>query len=252
MILAIDIGNTNMVVGLFNGFSLLRKKSLQTDFLVDSDTVSKALAGFCSGRIDGAIISSVVPGLTRVVAASVQHTYVITPLKVTRRMSTGLRIKIDKPAELGADRIVNAAYGFHVYGGPLLLIDFGTATTLCAVTARAEYIGGAIMPGIELAADALARKAARLKRVSLKGSLPVIGKNTADSMKLGIIEGHAGAVLHIAQRILTCLGSKKSSVVATGGLAADMAERIPIIDTVDPDLTLKGLCYLYGLNAEMN
>lgn len=244
MILAIDIGNTNMVVGLFDDFSLLRKKSFRTDCLVDSDTVSKALMGFRSDRVDKAIISSVVPGLTRVVAASVQHTYAITPFKVTRRMNTGLRIKIDKPAELGADRIVNAAYGFHVYGGPLLLIDFGTATTLCAVTARAEYIGGAIMPGIELAADALVRKAARLNRVSLKGPLPVIGKNTADSMRLGIIEGHAGAVLHVAERILISLGSKNASVVATGGLAGIMAERIPIIDTVDPDLTLKGLCYL--------
>ncbi len=250
MILTIDIGNTNMVVGLFDGLTLLRKKSFRTDNLFDKGSVLKSLKGFRSGCVDGAIISSVVPALTRVVADAVSKIYGITPLKVTRRMSTGLRIKIDKPSELGADRIVNAAYGFHVYGGPLLLIDFGTATTLCAVTACAEYIGGAILPGIELAADALARKAARLKRISVEGPLPGIGKNTADSMRLGIIEGHAGAVLHLAQMILPHLGRKKAYVVATGGLAGVMAERISIIDIVDPDLTLKGLCYLAkGLRA---
>ncbi len=244
MILAIDIGNTNMAVGLFDGFNLFRKKSFRTDSLVDENAVLKVLKGFRSAGVDGVIIASVVPRLSRVVARAVSVLYGVTPLKVTRRMNTGLRIKIDNPAELGADRIVNAVYGFHVYGGPLLLIDFGTATTLCAVTACGDYIGGAIMPGIELSADALAQKAARLNRISLEGPLPDIGKNTVESMRLGLIEGHAGAVLHVAKRILPHLGRKKSTVVATGGLASVMAERIPVIDTVDQDLTLKGLCYL--------
>lgn len=248
MILAVDIGNTDTVLGLFLGDDLARVKRVRTSSLKDEVSVIRMLQGFKRGKLDGAIVSSVVPGLTPHILGSIKKGYGIPAMRVSNRLNSGLKIRIKKPEELGADRLVNAACAFKEYGGPVIVVDFGTATTLCAVSGKGEYMGGAIMPGLGISVEALARNTARLKRIRLTGTLPLTGNSTASAMRLGIVEGHAGAVIHLVQR-MTRAFSKKPRVIATGGLASWMARRIPVIERVDPDLTLKGLKFLYDLNS---
>jgi len=243
--IAIDIGNTNVVIGLFSGGLLQRTRRHETAGIGGPQGVYAVLNSVRSGgAVQEGIISSVVPALTPLFRKALSEGCGIRrPLLVTSRTDTGVQIDIDRPEQLGADRIVNAAYGYHRYGGPLLLIDFGTATTLCNVSGDGRYIGGAILPGMRLGAESLVKRAAKLRKISFEGELPVMGRKTTDSMRIGIVRGHAGAVIHVAREMLRHMG-RKTRVVATGGLAGFMAPHIPFIERVEPDLTLLGLQYI--------
>jgi len=249
--IALDIGNTNVEMGLFLGDRLARTRRFETAHFKNRREVHQALRSFCSTSANTGIISSVVPRLDRLFREGVSVCFgVRKPLVVHHKMNTGLVIDIDRPEQLGADRFVNAAYGYHRFGGPLLLIDFGTATTLCNITDDGRYVGGAIMPGLKLCAEALFLRAAKLRRISSQGSLPVIGRNTTDSMRLGIVKGHAGSVIHVATDMIQALGGGPK-VVATGGLATFMAPHIPFLDCVEPRLTLLGLAYILKRQASL-
>jgi len=172
----------------------------------------------------------------------------ITPLVVGAGIKTGVRISLDNPREVGADRVVNAAAAHRLYGGPLIVIDLGTATTLDAVSEEGDYLGGAIAPGIGIAADALFERAAKLPRVELIRPKKAIGRNTVAAMQSGIIFGYVGLIEGIVARMKKELGGKVR-VIATGGLAGIIAEETNVVDILDPDLTLVGLRLIHELNV---
>lgn len=177
-----------------------------------------------------------------------QKYFHIKPMIVTNEIKTGITIRYDNPREIGADRIVNAAAAYRLYGGPLIIVDFGTATTFCAVTREGEYLGGAITPGIKIAAEALFQRASKLPRVELTKPTKVIGSDTVSAMQSGILYGYAGLVDGIVERMKKEL-SQDAKVLATGGLAALVAPETKTIQEVKPQLTLEGLKLLYELNA---
>ena len=200
MILAIDVGNTNTVIGVFRGSELVSSYRVSTDRASTSDEYGMLmlqLLAFDSiprSEIDGIIISSVVPPLIGVFETTCKKYFGHEPLVVGPGVRTGMSIRYENPKEVGADRIVNAVAGFELYGGPLIIVDFGTATTFCAISAEGEYLGGAIAPGVMISAEALYARAARLPRVELVKPPSVIGRNTVSSMQSGIIYGFAGQV----------------------------------------------------------
>ncbi len=242
--LAIDIGNTNIVIGLFPDQDLLQARRHETRTVLSAEDALRILDRYHSKNLRHAVLSSVVPRLTPFFRRALTGRFGIRrPVCVTHRTDTGIRIDIDRPEQLGADRIVNAAYGYHRFGGPLLLLDFGTATTLCNVTRDGRYIGGAILPGLQLGAESLVRRAAKLRSIRFEGRMPVMGRNTEESMRIGLVKGHAGAVMHVGEAMLRRTGPG-TRVIATGGLAGFMKSHVPFIDTVEPDLTLLGLHYI--------
>ncbi len=253
MLLAIDIGNTNIVLGVFDRDSLVESWRVGTKTQITSDEyamILKDLFGFTGlsfGQIDGAIISSVVPPLLPVMSEMSRRYFGIEPLIVTNEVKTGIRLRYDNPKEIGADRIVNAAAAYSIYGGPVIIVDFGTATTFCAVTKEGDYLGGAIVPGIKVSAEALFQRTAKLPRVELAKPPSVIGKDTISAIQAGIIYGYAGLVDGIVGRMKKELDSR-AKVVATGGLAELVAPETQSIQSVHPSLTLDGLRLIYNLN----
>jgi len=248
VILAVDIGNTNLVAGGFRKGRLRLVRRFETPRLQGLSELEEILREVGPEEVEGVVYGSVVPRLDRDFERAVRRVVGKGPLRVTRHLKTGLRIHLRRPDELGADRLVNAAWGFRKYGGPLLIVDFGTATTVCAVTASGAYIGGAILPGLALSARALTRNAAKLRPIRFDGPLPLSGRTTAEAMRLGVVEGHAGAITALLERVGRSF-RKPARVVATGGLAGFMAPRIPRIDLVDPNLTLEGLYDLFVRNT---
>jgi type III pantothenate kinase len=224
MLLAIDIGNTNVVLGVFENERLIENWRVGTNTQITPDEyamIFKDLFGFAKlefSQITGVIISSVVPPLLPLMTEMSQKYFKIAPLIVTHELKTGITIRYDNPKEVGADRIVNAAAAYKLYGGPIIIVDFGTATTFCAVTERGEYLGGAICPGMKISAEALFQRASKLPRVELVKPATVIGADTVSAMQAGIIYGYAGLVDGIVERMKKELSSQ-SKVVATGGLA---------------------------------
>jgi type III pantothenate kinase len=253
MLLAIDIGNTNVVLGVFEKEKLLENWRVGTNPQITPDEyamIFKDLFGFVGlefHQIKGVIISTVVPPLLPVMAEMTRKYFKIEPLVVTHETKTGITIKYDNPKEVGADRIVNAAAAYKHYGGPLIIVDFGTATTFCAVSKSGEYLGGAICPGIKISAEALFQRASKLPRVELAKPAKVIGSDTVNAMQAGIIFGYAGLVDGIVERMKRELGSD-ARVVATGGLAELVSPETKTIQEVKPHLTLEGLRLLYELN----
>jgi type III pantothenate kinase len=253
MLLAIDIGNTNVVLGVFDQEKLVESWRVGTNAQITSDEyamIFKDLFGF--GRIefsqvDGVIISSVVPPLLPVMTEMTRKYFKLEPLVVGHALRTNITIRYDNPKEVGADRIVNAAAAYKLFGGPLIIIDFGTATTFCAVTAKGEYLGGAICPGVKISAEALFQRASKLPRIELAKPAKVIGADTVSAMQAGIIYGYAGLVDGIVERMKREL-SPDARVVATGGLAELVAPETRSIQEVRPQLTLEGLRYLYEMN----
>jgi type III pantothenate kinase len=253
MLLAIDIGNTNVVLGVFDGDKLTENWRVGTNSKITPDEyamIFKDLFGFAGiefKQITGVIISTVVPPLLPVMIEMSRKYFRIEPMVVTHEIKTGITIKYDNPKEIGADRIVNAAAGYKIYGGPIIIVDFGTATTFCAVTKGGEYLGGAITPGVKISAEALFQRASKLPRVELTKPAKVIGADTISAMQSGIIYGYAGLVDGIVERMKKEFASD-AVVVATGGLAELIAPETKTIQELKPHLTLEGLCFLYSIN----
>ncbi len=253
MLLAIDIGNTNVVLGVFDEDKLTENWRVGTNSKITPDEyamIFKDLFGFAGiefKQITGVIISTVVPPLLPVMIEMSRKYFRIEPMVVTHEIKTGITIKYDNPKEIGADRIVNAAAGYKIYGGPIIIVDFGTATTFCAVTKGGEYLGGAITPGVKISAEALFQRASKLPRVELTKPAKVIGADTISAMQSGIIYGYAGLVDGIVERMKKEFASD-AVVVATGGLAELIAPETKTIQELKPHLTLEGLCFLYSIN----
>ncbi len=254
MLLAIDIGNTNVVLGVFNNDRLVENWRVGTNTQITPDEyamIFKDLFGFAKlefNEITGVIISTVVPPLLPVMIEMSRKYFKLEPMVVTHELKTGITIRYDNPKEIGADRIVNAAAAYQLYGGPVIIVDFGTATTFCAVTGNGEYLGGAICPGMKISAEALFQRASKLPRVELIKPVKVIGSDTVSAMQAGIIFGYAGLVDGIVARMKKELSSL-SKVVATGGLAELIAPETGSIEEVRPQLTLEGLRLLYKINS---
>ncbi|HEX2122297.1 MAG TPA: type III pantothenate kinase [Thermoanaerobaculia bacterium] len=250
-LLVVDLGNTNLVLGVYRGDQLVSSWRLATARERTADEygiLARQLVGDAlHGGLEGAIVASVVPPLNSAMSFMVQKYFDIEPLFVEPGVKTGIAIHVDNPLEVGADRIVNCAAAHDAYGGPTVIVDFGTATTFDVVTANAEFIGGVIAPGLNISAEALFARAARLPRVDLRRPDHVIGTNTVVNMQSGIYFGYLGLVDGILARIKREVPGLRK-VVATGGLATLFAEESEHIDEVDPELTLKGLKLIFDRN----
>lgn len=253
MLLAIDVGNTNIKLGVYEGATLRRHWRIATQRFRLADEYAvlvsnmMTLGGLNMGQITGCAISSVVPPLTGQFRELAQNYLDVEPLFATREATSGLRFNIETPSELGPDRIANSMAVHHKYPGAVIAIAFGTATAFDVITAEGEYVGGAIAPGIGISAEALFRTAARLYQVELERPPGVIGKNTVHYMQSGLIIGYAGLVEGLVSRMQHELG-EPCTVVATGGLAEVIAGETDTIHHVEPYLTLEGLRLIYELS----
>lgn len=254
MLLVFDVGNTNIVLGVYDGDKLLYHWRVSTDRQKTADEYGVLINSLFSQRgmamadIDALIISSVVPPLMVPLTRMAQRYLHVDPLIVGPGIKTGICIRYENPREVGADRIVNAVAAYEKYGGPLIIVDFGTATTFCAIDAQGDYLGGAISPGIGISTEALFQRAAKLPRIELVKPRTVICRNTVASMQSGIIYGFVGQVDEIVRRMQEEMGGK-AFVVATGGLAKLMAEESKTINVVEHFLTLEGLRIIYNRNT---
>lgn len=249
-LLVVDVGNTNIVLGIYRGDQLMHSWRLATarDRTADEyGILTKQLLHEFNDELEGAIVGSVVPPLNSAIATMIHQYFGVEALFVEPGVKTGIAIHVDNPQEVGADRIVNCVAAFEHYGGPTIIVDFGTATTFDVVTANAEYVGGAIAPGLNISAEALFARAARLTRVDIKRPATVIGTNTIVNMQSGIYFGYLGLVDGILARMKRELPEVKK-IVATGGLATLFEQDSEHIDEIDPELTLKGLKIIYDRN----
>ena len=253
MLLAIDIGNTDITLGVFDDKELRTTWHMATSIHHMADEYAALLLnllrhqGLDISDIKEVALCSVVPPLIATFDKLFQRYFHISPLVVGAGVKTGVRIRMDNPREVGADRIVNAAAAHHLYGGPIIITDLGTATTFDTVSKEGDYLGGAIAPGINIAAESLFTQAAMLPRVELTHPKHAIGTNTITAMQSGIVFGYVGLVEGIVARIQKELGGK-AKVVATGGYAELIAKETSVIDIVNPDLTLIGLRLIYLMN----
>ncbi|CAH8767915.1 type III pantothenate kinase [Paenibacillus dendritiformis] len=255
MILVIDIGNTNIVLGVYEGDKLLHNWRLSTSRQSTTDEYGVMIYNLFTMTklsvkdIEGVILSSVVPPIMHTMEMLCKKYLNKAPLIVGPGVKTGLNIRIENPREVGADRIVNAVAAIELYGGlkPLVVVDFGTATTFDVIDVKGNYIGGAIVPGIGISTEALYQRAAKLPRIELTKPKSVIGRNTVHSMQAGIIFGYAGQVDGIVDRITNEVGAEPT-VIATGGMAELIASESRTIDTTNPLLTLEGLRLIYNRN----
>ncbi|MDO8964247.1 MAG: type III pantothenate kinase [Coriobacteriia bacterium] len=254
MILAVDVGNTQTVIGLFEGSALTGHWRVSSNASLTADELVIKVAGLLGldGRgwsdVNDVIVSSVVPRLTDAWTDAVRKGAGRDPMVVGPGLKTGMVIRYDNPHEVGADRIVNGVAAYAMFGGPVLVVDFGTATTIDVVDETGAYLGGAIAPGVETSAEALFTKAARLSKVDLEDPGVVIGRNTRQSVQAGLLLGEAAKVDGLVRRVWRELGAE-TRVIATGGLAERMAALCETITDVDGDLTLKGLLMVYERNA---
>jgi type III pantothenate kinase len=257
MLLAIDVGNTNTVLGLYRTEG--EKPELAAHWRITThraQTVDEygvffvklfEMKGLSPAQVTHIIISSVVPPLDSTLREVCQEYFHLQPLFVEPGIKTGMSVLQDNPADLGADRLVNSIAAFERYGGPCIVVDFGTATTFDVISAKGEYIGGAIAPGLGLSADALFTRAARLSRVDIKRPAKVIGTNTVTHLQTGLYYGYIGLVDGILERIIGELGAQPR-VIATGGLARQISEDSRYITEIDDMLTLDGLLILFERN----
>ena len=253
MLLVLDIGNTNVTLGVFEGPALKSTWRLATDARRMPDEYGFFMANIMSYRgvqpsdITGACICSVVPPLIPTFEEVCRNYFAVQPLTVSAGVKTGISIQYDSPRDVGTDRVADAVAALKLYGGPVIVVDFGTATVFDAVSADGKYLGGALAPGINLSADALYQSTSQLRRVELAPPATAIGKNTVAAMQSGLIFGYIGLVEGMVARFKNELGPE-AKVIATGGLAELMARETTVFDAVNPDLTLLGLQMIYDLN----
>ena len=256
MLLVFDVGNTNMVLGLYKGKELIKYWRIHTDKNKTSDEYGILISNLFQYEkiefecIEDVIISSVVPDVMHSLENFCKKYCNKQPKVVGPGIKTGLNIKYDNPKQVGADRIVNAVACVEKYGTPVIVVDFGTATTFCAITNNSEYLGGTIVPGLKISSEALFQRASKLPRVELAKPGTAICKNTVSAMQSGIIYGYVGLVDKIISMMKSELGRDDIKVIATGGLSVLIASETDSIDYVDKFLTLEGLRLIYDKNIE--
>lgn len=256
MIFVVDVGNTNIVLGVYDGEDLKYHWRIGTSREKTEDEYGMLVKqlfsheGLATSDVDGIIISSVVPPIMYALERMCKKYFSVNPMVIGPGIKTGLNIKYDNPKEVGADRIVNAVAAIEYYGSPLIIVDFGTATTYCYINEEKQYMGGAIAPGIGISTEALYNRASKLPRIEIvKPKGGIVGKNTVSAMQSGILYGYVGQVEGIVNRMKEqSIGNAK--VIATGGLATLIANESTVVDVVDPFLTLKGLKMIYTKNME--
>ncbi len=258
MILTLDIGNTNMKTALFDGMEMRQYWRISTNRNRTSDEYGMTMmnlmkhSGIDRSQITGIMMSSVVPQINFTIEHMCRSYFGMEPMKIEPGVKTGINIKYENPRELGSDRIANAVAAYELYGGPCITIDFGTATSFGAISAKGEFLGGAICPGLKLAADALTEHTAKLPRFELVKPEGVIGRNTVTNMQAGIVYGYIGQIKYLVNRIKKEMGVDGIQVIATGGLAVLVAGESSVIDVMDGLLTLKGLRLIYEKNNQNN
>ncbi|WP_058486497.1 type III pantothenate kinase [Defluviitalea phaphyphila] len=254
MILTIDVGNTNIVLGAYEKDKMIAYWRMTTRAYRSSDELGMFIYdllkhnGVDINDMEQVVIASVVPDIMYSLEHGIRKYLKINPLIVGPGVKTGINIRVDNPKELGADRIVNAVAAMYLYGGPAIIIDFGTATTFDVISEDGEYIGGVIAPGINISAEALWQRAAKLPKVEIQKPKRVVGKNTIDSIQSGLVYGYVGQVDYIVRRIKKEIKAPNARVIATGGLAKVIAPESKTIEEVNGFLTLQGLKIIYEKN----
>jgi type III pantothenate kinase len=251
MLLAVDVGNTNTVLGMFDGTRLTASWRVKTDARSTGDEMALSFSGLLAGSppVTGIALCSTVPAVLREMRGMLDRYYGHLPTVIVEPgTKTGVPVLTDNPKEVGADRIVNTLAAHHLFGGPSIVVDFGTSTNFDVVSSRGEFLGGSLAPGIEISVDALATRAAQLRKVELVRPRSVIGKNTVECLQSGVVYGFAGQVDGLVRRIVAEIGPV-TAVVATGGLAPIVVEESETITHHDPDLTLVGLRLVYERNT---
>ena len=262
MIMVLDVGNTQAVLGIYDGHHLLAHCRLATERSRTSDEYGLLIQSFLAskgidrGRLEAIVLSSVVPQVTGMFTRVSREYFHLEPLMVGPGIRTGLAIRYENPKEVGADRVVNAVAAIKLYGPPLIVVDFGTATTFCAINQKGEYLGGIIVPGLHISAEALFIKAAKLPRVELTPPPKVIGRNTISSIQSGLVYGYTdlvdGLILRLTEEMSASLENADGiKVIATGGLAELIARESKRIEEVNPILTLEGLRIIYEMNRDL-
>lgn len=260
MLLAIDVGNTNTVLGVFDGDRVVEHWRTATDPVRTADELAVTQRGLLAQSpllaehgLDGIVVCSTVPSVLHEMREMVERYHQDIPtLIVEPGVKTGVSVRMDNPKEVGTDRIMNTVAAAHLYGGPAIVADFGTSTNFDAVSASGDFVGGVVAPGIEISVDALSRRAAQLLKVELTRPARVIGKNTVEALQSGIIFGFAGQVESIARRMAAELSPDNPSavtIIATGGLAPLVIDEVKNIDAYEPWLTLTGLRLVYERNT---
>lgn len=256
MLLAIDIGNTNTVIGLFTDREIATHWRIKTDPATTADELAAILKGLFNlegyefAGVAGVIIGSVVPAAQTAWFTMTRKYFKATPLKVDQHLKNSITVKTDNPVEVGADRLINATAGFERYRAALIIVDFGTAITLDCVSGKGEYLGGAIAPGLGISLEALGSRTARLPRVDITNPPPhAIGTNTVDAIKSGLLFGFGGMVEELVRRLRLEMAPEVPMVIATGGMAGLIAPFAPSIKAVLPMLTLEGLLLLHERNS---
>ena len=265
MILTLDIGNTNIKTALFkisenssdlkDRFEMIKYWRISTNRNTSSDEYGIMLMslfaheGIDPSCVKGIMMSSVVPSVNFTVEHMCRNYFGTSPLVVAPGVKTGINIKYENPRDLGGDRIANAVAAYELYGGPCITIDFGTATSFGVVSHSGEFLGGAICPGIKLAAEALTERAAKLPRFELNKPDTVIGRSSVANMQSGLVYGYVGQVKYLVERMKAEIGAPEAKVIATGGLALLISGETDVINVLDGLLTLKGLCLIYLKNA---
>ena len=251
MLLAIDVGNTNTVLGLFDGEALIRSYRVKTDSRSTADEILLTFRGLLQDdpEVTGISLCSTVPAVLNEMRTMLDRYYRDVPhVIIEPGAKTGVAVLTDNPKEVGADRIANALAAFSIYGGPSIVVDFGTSTNFDVISEKGEFLGGALAPGVEISLEALASRAAQLRKVEFVAPRSVIGKNTVEALQSGALYGFAGQVDGIVSRIVAELGGTVTAVIATGGLAPVVIPESRTVTVHRPDLTIQGLRLVYEKN----
>jgi type III pantothenate kinase len=255
MLLTIDVGNTHITLGVFKNDNLSVHWRIATDLKKTEDEYAMILRNLFSlsewdkSRVKGAIVESVIPHLNWVLKKSIRKVFDLNTLILTTQTNIGLKNLYSNPQEVGMDRLANAVCGKRVYGAPIIIVDFGTAITLDLVNRDGNYVGGVIMPGLEMGADALFKRTSKLPRISLLCPPHIIGKSTVTSLQAGLYYGALGSVSYLIEKFWEEIGYK-TNVVATGGGAGYLVRELSMIDSYDPYLTLRGLKHIWEMNRK--